>query len=92
VLWNFAVIVSVILTPVFSGYVISDLSWQWSFWLDAIILGVLLAAVILVFSETTYYRANSQGVIRGQTLSSSAADPSAGLEQALGFSDDKSAN
>ena len=28
VLWNFAVIVSVIITPIISGYVIVDLSWR----------------------------------------------------------------
>ncbi|KAL4908877.1 hypothetical protein BDW74DRAFT_165598 [Aspergillus multicolor] len=55
-LWNFAVIVSVNITPVVSGYVISDLSWRWSFWLEAILFGVVLAAVILCFPETTFDR------------------------------------
>ncbi|RDW81265.1 uncharacterized protein DSM5745_04822 [Aspergillus mulundensis] len=55
-LWNFAVIVSVNITPVVSGYVISELSWRWSFWLEAILFGVVLAAVFLCFPETTFDR------------------------------------
>lgn len=55
-LWNFAVIVSVNLTPVISGNVISALSWRWAFWLQAIQFGVLLAAVIFFFPETTFPR------------------------------------
>lgn len=30
-LWNFAAIVSVSLTPIISGYIISALSWHWGF-------------------------------------------------------------
>ena len=52
-LWNFAVITSVNVTPVISGYVISGLSWRWCFWLEAILFAVLLAAVIFCFPETT---------------------------------------
>jgi hypothetical protein len=55
-LWNFAVIVSVNLTPVISGNVISALSWRWAFWLQTIQFGVLLAAVIFFFPETTFCR------------------------------------
>ncbi|KAJ5691882.1 hypothetical protein N7462_001305 [Penicillium macrosclerotiorum] len=53
-LWNFAVIVSVNLTPVISANVISALSWRWAFWLQAIQFAVLLAAVIFFFPETTF--------------------------------------
>ncbi|GLA04722.1 hypothetical protein AnigIFM60653_004781 [Aspergillus niger] len=55
-LWNFAVIVSVNLTPVISGYVISTLSWRWAFRLEAILFSVLLVAVVLFFPETTFHR------------------------------------
>jgi MFS family permease len=55
-LWNFAVIVSVNMTPIISGYVIVDLSWRWSFWLLAITFGVLLALVVAFFPETTFDR------------------------------------
>lgn len=55
-LWNFAVIVSVNLTPVVSGTVISVLSWRWAFWIQAIQFGVLLGAVIFFFPETTFNR------------------------------------
>lgn len=55
-LWNFAVIVSVNLTPVISGNVIFALSWRWAFWLQAIQFGVLLGAVICFFPETTFER------------------------------------
>ncbi|KAL3488553.1 carbon-nitrogen hydrolase [Aspergillus germanicus] len=63
-LWNFAVIVSVNLTPVVSGYVITALSWRWAFWLEAILFGILLAAVIFFFPETTFTRtANATGTL-----------------------------
>ncbi|KAJ5368357.1 uncharacterized protein N7496_008117 [Penicillium cataractarum] len=55
-LWNFGVIASVNLTPVISGYVISNLSWRWSFWLEVILYCVLLVAVILFFPETSFNR------------------------------------
>ncbi|PYH34608.1 MFS transporter [Aspergillus neoniger CBS 115656] len=55
-LWNFAVIVSVNLTPVISGYVISALSWRWAFRLEAILFGVLFVAVLFFFPETTFHR------------------------------------
>ncbi|KAL4795289.1 major facilitator superfamily domain-containing protein [Aspergillus venezuelensis] len=54
-LWNFAVIVSVNLTPVISGYVITALSWRWTFWLEAILFGILLAAIFFTFPETTFH-------------------------------------
>ena len=41
-LWNLAVISSVNVAPVISGYVIVDLGWRWSFWILAISFGVLL--------------------------------------------------
>ncbi|PMD12447.1 MFS general substrate transporter [Hyaloscypha hepaticicola] len=44
-LWNFAVIVSVNITPIISGYIIVDLSWRWCFWILVITLGVLLDSV-----------------------------------------------
>jgi MFS family permease len=54
--WNFAVIVSVNVAPIISGYVIVDLGWRWSFWLLAIAFGVLLGLVIFFMPETTYDR------------------------------------
>jgi MFS family permease len=56
-LWNLGVITSVNLTPVISGYVISDLSWRWSFWLEAIMFGIVLLATFFLFPETTFDRA-----------------------------------
>lgn len=55
-LWNFAVLASVNLTPVISGYVISNLSWRWIFWLEVILCCILLVAVILFFPETSFNR------------------------------------
>ncbi|KAH7357025.1 MFS transporter-like protein [Rhexocercosporidium sp. MPI-PUGE-AT-0058] len=55
-LWNFAVIVSVNITPIISGYVIVNLSWRWSFWLLVIAFGILLACVVFLFPETTFDR------------------------------------
>ncbi|KAL4752705.1 major facilitator superfamily domain-containing protein [Aspergillus terricola var. indicus] len=59
-LWNFAVIVSVNLTPVISGYVITALSWLWAFWLEAILFGVLLAAVLLCFPRPPFNTLESE--------------------------------
>ncbi|KAJ8062321.1 hypothetical protein OCU04_008868 [Sclerotinia nivalis] len=47
------------LTPIVSGYVISSLSWHWSFWLLAILWVVILAATLACFPETTFYRDTS---------------------------------
>ena len=91
-LWNFAIVFSVNLTPVISGYVISGLSWQWSFWLEAILFGLVLGAVVLLFPETTYYRGNGHGVIERQMPSPPAADPIFSAKQAPDFSNDKYAN
>ncbi|KAL4740236.1 MFS transporter [Aspergillus similis] len=66
-LWNFAVIVSVNLTPVISGYVITALSWRWAFWLEAILFGVLLAAVLLCFPETTFHRPEATSIDQDAT-------------------------
>ena len=55
-LWNLGVITSVNLTPVISGYVISDLSWRWSFWLEVIMFGIVLLATFFFFPETTFDR------------------------------------
>ncbi|KAF5014925.1 hypothetical protein F66182_13922, partial [Fusarium sp. NRRL 66182] len=55
-LWNFGVIASVNLTPVISGYVISNLSWRWSLWLEALFFGMVLAAVVCFFPEISFHR------------------------------------
>ncbi|KAH8892705.1 MFS transporter-like protein [Thozetella sp. PMI_491] len=65
-LWNFGIIVSVNLTPVISGYIISGLSWRWSFWVEAILFGLLLGAVLFCFPETTFQRSKqNESVIEG---------------------------
>ncbi|KAJ5295137.1 hypothetical protein PENANT_c035G04522 [Penicillium antarcticum] len=55
-LWNLGFIASVNLTPVISGYVISNMSWRWSFWFEAIMYGILLVAVLICFPETSFIR------------------------------------
>ncbi|EKV19322.1 hypothetical protein PDIG_03520 [Penicillium digitatum PHI26] len=64
-LWNFGVIISVNLTPVVSGYVISNLSWRWSFWLEMILFSTLLISVIFLFPETTFCREDKDIVVVG---------------------------
>jgi MFS family permease len=59
-LWNFAVIVSVNMTPIISGYVIVELSWKWCFWVLAITFGVLLGCIVLFFPETTFHRETTE--------------------------------
>jgi MFS family permease len=66
-LWNFGVIASVNLTPVISGYVISSLSWRWSLWLEALFFGVVLAAVICFFPETSFHREHREGTAVAST-------------------------
>ncbi|KAL4961176.1 carbon-nitrogen hydrolase [Aspergillus stella-maris] len=70
-LWNFAVIVSVNLTPVISGYVITALSWRWAFWLEAILFGVLLGAILLFFPETTFHTTHNTNSETETTLEAS---------------------
>ncbi|KAH7000603.1 major facilitator superfamily domain-containing protein [Ilyonectria destructans] len=60
-LWNFAVIASVNITPIISGYLIVDLGWRWSFWVLAITFGVCFALVIFCLPETIYDR-KTEGV------------------------------
>ena len=67
-LWNFAVIVSVNVAPIISGYVITDLSWRWSFWILAIYFVFVLVWVILGFPETTFSRPKSDDNIRRDSV------------------------
>ena len=54
-LWNFAVIVSVNLTPIISGYLIPGLSWRWGFWLEVIPFGHgLNRNIIQVWQESRF--------------------------------------
>ncbi|KAK1957488.1 MFS general substrate transporter, partial [Colletotrichum sublineola] len=46
-LWNFAILLSVNLTPVISGYVITALGWPWSFRILAIASGLALLLAFL---------------------------------------------
>ena len=55
-IWNAAIIGATNLAPIVSGYVISALSWRWSFWFLAIAFGVLLVATYLLFPETNFDR------------------------------------
>jgi len=55
-IWNFSVMLSNNLTPIVSGYVLSSLTWHWSFWLLAILWAIILAATLACFPETTFSR------------------------------------
>ncbi|KAJ5584530.1 uncharacterized protein N7459_004330 [Penicillium hispanicum] len=70
-MWNFGIIASVNLTPVISGYVISSLSWRWSYWLEVILCGILFVAVLLFFPETSFNR----DAFQTEQMSEDAADP-----------------
>ncbi|KAL2684477.1 hypothetical protein Neosp_005555 [[Neocosmospora] mangrovei] len=54
--WNFAVIVSVNAAPVISGYVITGLSWQWSFRLLAISFALAFVFSFFLMPETLFNR------------------------------------
>lgn len=71
-LWNFAVIVSVNVAPIISGYVIVNLGWRWSFWLLAICFGVLFGQIVIFFPETTFDR---QTTIDALPNATSSEDP-----------------
>ncbi|RGP62952.1 hypothetical protein FSPOR_8936 [Fusarium sporotrichioides] len=55
-LWNFAIIVSVNIAPVISGYLIVDMGWRWAFWFLAIAFGVGLVMVVFLLPETKFDR------------------------------------
>ena len=63
-LWNFAVLLAVNLTPVISGYVITGLSWPWSFRLMAVGLGVAWILTVLFLPETIFERYTSSDRVR----------------------------
>ncbi|KAK2000879.1 MFS transporter [Colletotrichum falcatum] len=60
--WNFAVLLSVNLTPVISGYVITALGWRWSFRILAVASGLLLLLAFLFVPETLVERDILHGV------------------------------
>lgn len=73
-MWNFAVISSVNIAPIISGYVIVNLGWRWSFWLLVITFGLSLALVVFFLPETMYQR-QIEGVESGtDMLESKLAD------------------
>ncbi|KAH8647074.1 MFS transporter-like protein [Tricladium varicosporioides] len=82
-LWNLAVIASVNITPIISGYVIVALGWEWSFWLLAISFGVLLVTVVFLFPETSFDRS--------QATTTSLSSPSGSTETNLRESTEKKA-
>ncbi|KAG4277239.1 hypothetical protein FPRO04_07536 [Fusarium proliferatum] len=55
-LWNFAIIVSVNIAPVISGYLIVDMGWRWAFWFLAVAFAVGLAMVVFFLPETKWHR------------------------------------
>lgn len=40
------------LGPLVSGFISQHISWRWVFWMQVIVFGVVMAAVILIFKET----------------------------------------
>lgn len=52
VLFTGATILGTGLGPLVSGFVASNLAWQWVFWIQAITSGILVSLVILFFQET----------------------------------------
>lgn len=61
-LWNFAVIVSVNVAPVVSGYVITALGWRWSFRILALAFALALIFIFLLMPETLFTREEILGV------------------------------
>ncbi|KAI0168508.1 major facilitator superfamily domain-containing protein [Pestalotiopsis sp. NC0098] len=60
-IWNFAVIVSVNIAPVISGYVITALGWQWAFRILAVAFAVAFVLVVFFVPETLPDRSTIQG-------------------------------
>ncbi|KAL6351705.1 hypothetical protein LRP88_15022 [Fusarium phalaenopsidis] len=69
--WNFAVIVSVNAAPIISGYVITGLSWQWSFRLLAISFALAFVLSFFLMPETLFDR---DSVVAGVGPSISVSD------------------
>ena len=68
-IWNAAIIGSTNLAPIVSGYVISDLSWRWSFWFLAMAFGVLLVLTYFFFPETNFNREDNTAAVSSNKLS-----------------------
>lgn len=60
-IWNFAVIVSVNIAPVISGYVITALGWQWAFRILAVAFAVAFVLVVFFVPETLPDRSTIEG-------------------------------
>lgn len=85
--WNFAVIVSVNAAPAISGYVITGLSWQWSFRLLAISFALAFVFSFFLMPGTLFDR---DSVVAGVEPSISVSDhleAKSSASPALGASD-----
>ncbi|KAH7329656.1 major facilitator superfamily domain-containing protein [Stachybotrys elegans] len=67
-LWNFAVLLACNLTPVISGYTITQLGWSRSFQLMAAAFGVALLLTLFFIPETIFERGMLRGVPRQDSL------------------------
>ncbi|KAF4342759.1 major facilitator superfamily transporter [Fusarium beomiforme] len=77
-LWNFAVIVSVNIAPVISGYLIVDMGWRWAFWFMAVAFAVGFIMVIFFFPETKWER---QEIMSSPEAKETMSSPEAGVNE-----------
>ncbi|KAF5714449.1 major facilitator superfamily transporter [Fusarium mundagurra] len=83
-LWNFAVIVSVNIAPVISGYLIVDMGWRWAFWFLAVAFAVGLIMVVFFLPETKWDRDEiTPSVIGNEKTEKSALDLVAPVEASV---------
>ncbi|KAK2018403.1 MFS general substrate transporter [Colletotrichum eremochloae] len=72
-LWNFAILLSVNLTPVISGYVITALGWPWSFRILAIASGLALLLAFLFVPDALVEQDILHGRLPSMIVSSFSA-------------------
>jgi MFS family permease len=54
--WNLFLMCGIAGGALISGYIIQDLGFRWTFWVCAILFGILLFGILFCVPETTYHR------------------------------------
>jgi MFS family permease len=57
--WNLFLMCGIAGGSLISGYIIQNLGFRWTFWICAILFGVLLVAIVLFVPESTFLRPSS---------------------------------
>lgn len=74
--WNLFLMCGIAGGSLISGYIIQNLGFRWTFWVCAILFGVLLVGIVLFVPESTFLRPSSFA-----DFASSSVDKTAELEE-----------